>query len=165
MKKRFSRCGDAGVGRLLGDSRGSVAIEFAILAPLMFIMILATVEIALNMFVDASVQIAAQAASRAGLTTSAPPTGTRASEAQSIVMSILGRWSSIGATVTVATLDYGTYGNVDTANSQAGPGNLGDVVSYNITVQMPAVGFSGIQKVLGIPPLTFQRNYLVQNEK
>lgn len=157
---------DAGNGRqLLGDNRGTAAIEFAIFAPLMVIMILGTIEVALNMFVDASVQIAAQAASRAGLTTSAPPTGTRADEAQSIAMKILGGWTNIGATVAVTTLTYGTYNSVGTSDYQAGPGSLGDVVSYNISVTMPAAGFSGIPKLLGIPPLTYQRNYLVQNEK
>jgi hypothetical protein len=37
------------------------------------------------------------------------------------------------------------------------------IVSYNITVTMP--GFSGIPQLVGIPLLTFQRNYIVQNEK
>ena len=165
MKTGISRCGGGAIHRLLGDSRGSVAIEFAIVTPLIVVMILATIELALNMFVDASVQMAAQAASRAGMTTSAPASGSRATEAQSVAMAILGGWKNIGAVVQVTTLTYGTYHNVGTSNYQTGPGGLGDVVSYNISVTMPASGFSGIPAVLGIPPMTYQRNYLVQNEK
>jgi Flp pilus assembly protein TadG len=167
MKIGFTRWGRSGVRRLLGDSRGVTAIEFAMFAPFMVIMILGTIEVALNMFVDASVQLAAQAASRAGLTTSAPAVGTRAQQAQKIVTSILGGWSNIGATVNITELTYGTYNNIGNTNYQAvvGLGGFGDVVSYNISVTMPAGGFSGIPKILGIPPMVFQRNYLVQNEQ
>ncbi|AMM16365.1 hypothetical protein AX768_19565 [Burkholderia sp. PAMC 28687] len=78
-------------------------------------------------------------------------------------MAYLGRWKSVGATVTIATLNYGTYGNVGTKSYTNDLGTYGNVVSYNITVTMP--GFSGIPRLFGVSTLTFQRNYLVQNEK
>ncbi|MDP9153044.1 MAG: pilus assembly protein [Pseudomonadota bacterium] len=149
--------------RMLGDSRGVSAIEFAVVGPIVFILILGTLELALDMFVDASVQLAAQAASRVGLTTVDPSSGTRADQAKTIVMAYLGRWKSVGATVTIATLNYGTYGNVGTKSYTNDLGTYGNVVSYNITVTMP--GFSGIPRLFGVSTLTFQRNYLVQNEK
>ncbi|KND59902.1 hypothetical protein BVER_04530 [Candidatus Burkholderia verschuerenii] len=148
---------------LLRDDGGSTVIEFAILAPLVFILVLGTVEMALDMMVDATVQLAAQAASRAGLTTTNPSSGTRADQAQQIVNDILGGWTNIGATVAISTLTYGTYSNVSSNTSTKGMGGFGDVVSYNITVTMPP--FSGIPKLFGINQLVFQRNYLVQNEK
>jgi Flp pilus assembly protein TadG len=40
--------------RFTRDERGASAIEFAIVAPLVFILILGTVEVALDMIVDAS---------------------------------------------------------------------------------------------------------------
>ncbi len=147
----------------LRRDNGTSALEFAIIAPLVFIILLGTLELGLDMIVDASVQLAAQAASRAGLTTTAPASGTRADQANAIVMSYLGGWTNIGATVNITELNYGTYVNVNTANSSPGLGGLGDVVSYNISVTMK--GFSGIPQLLGIDQLTFQRNYLVQNEK
>lgn len=145
------------------DARGTSAIEFALLSPVVFLVLLATVEIALDMFADATVQMAAQAASRAGLTTSAPTAGTRAEQAQQIVQSYLGGWENIGGNVTVTMLDYGMYANVGTPNYQAGQGSYGDVVSYNITLTLP--GFTGLPKLIGLPGLVFERNYLVQNEK
>jgi Flp pilus assembly protein TadG len=148
---------------LLRDDRGVSAIEFAIAAPAVLILILGTVEIALDMFVDASVQLAAQAASRTGLTTSNPSTGTRAQAIQNIVTAYLGRWQSIGGTVNVTTLSYSTYSSISAGNSVTGLGGLGDVVSYNVSVTMP--GFSGIPKLFGLNTLTFQRNFIVQNEK
>jgi Flp pilus assembly protein TadG len=147
------------------DERGSAAIEFAILSPIVFFFVLGTVELALDMIVDASVQIAAENASRTGLTTTAPATGTRASQAQAIVMATLGRWQNIGATVSITALDYGNYNNVGTPNYQTGLGGLGDVVSYQIAVSLPQ-GFTGLPKYFGVPmPMVFQRIYLVQNEK
>ncbi|MGF6726294.1 Flp pilus assembly protein TadG [Paraburkholderia sp. GAS41] len=149
----------------LADDSGMSAIEFALLSPVVFFLILGTVELALDMVVDASVQIAAESASRVGLTTTNPATGTRTAEAQSIVMGILGRWQSLGGTVTINELDYANYNNVGTSTYQTGMGGLGDVVSYQITVTLPT-GFTGLPKYFGVPlPLTFQRNFLVQNEK
>lgn len=151
------------VARLVRDSRGVSAIEFALVAPVVFILVLGTVEIALDMFVDASVQIAAQQASRVGLTTANPASGTRAQQAQTIVNNILGRWQNIGGTVSITTLNYGTYNNVGGNSYQSNMGNFGDVVSYNISVTVP--GFSGIPQLVGLKSMTFQRNYIVQNEK
>jgi Flp pilus assembly protein TadG len=158
----------AGPRRLLAifahDCRGVSAIEFAIAAPFVFIIVLGTVEIAVDMLMDASVQIAAQAASRYGLTTTNPTTGSRASQAQSIAMNMLSAWTGLPNTkVTITELDYGSYGNVGSASYTAGPGQLGDVVSYNIT--LTTNGVSGIPKLVGMPQLTFQRNFIVQNEK
>lgn len=151
------------VSRLLRDSRGVSAIEFAIVAPIVLILILGTVEIAFGMFIDTSVQMAAQAASRIGLTTTNPSTGSRAQQIQDTVMAYLGRWQNIGASVTIATLDYGTYANISSGTYSSGAGGLGDVVSYNITVSMP--GLLGIPQIFGFKTLTFQRNFIVQNEK
>jgi hypothetical protein len=109
------------------------------------------------------VQLAAQQASRVGLTTTTPSSGTRDSQARAIINAYLAPWTRIGGTVTISTLNYGSYGNVGTSSYQSNMGNFGDVVSYNISVTIP--GFSGIQKLFGISSLTFSRNYLVQNEK
>jgi hypothetical protein len=146
------------------DGRGVSAIEFAIAAPFVFIIVLGTVEIAVDMMMDASVQIAAQAASRSGLTTSNPATGTRASQAQAIAMSMLSAWTKVpDTTVSITETDYAEYGDIGTAASAPGLGELGDVVSYNIS--LTTQGVSGIPKLIGIKNMTFQRNYIVQNEK
>jgi Flp pilus assembly protein TadG len=152
-----------GLERYLRDDRGGSVIEFAIVGPFVFILILATMELALDMMVDSTVQIAAQAASRVGLTTTAPSSGTRSDQAKAVINNILGGWTNVGATITINTLTYGTYSNVSSGTSTNGMGSYGDVVSYNINVTMPP--FSGIPKLFGINQLVFQRNYLVQNEK
>jgi Flp pilus assembly protein TadG len=146
------------------NSDGVSAIEFAIAAPFLFIFVLGTVELAVDMMIDATVQIAAQSASRVGLTTTDPASGTRAAQAQQIVKNIMSGWTGMPrTTLTITELGYSTYNDVGSGSSTAGLGSLGDVVSYNITLKTP--GISGIPKMVGMPMLTFQRNYIVQNEK
>ncbi|MDR5762709.1 TadE/TadG family type IV pilus assembly protein [Caballeronia sp. LZ035] len=153
--------------QLLRDERGIASIEFAFVGIIAMILFIGTVEIALEMIADASVQAAAQAASRVGLTTTAPSSGTRVQKAQSIVENILSGWRNVGATITVSELNYGSYGYGNVASAGYSPtqdmGGYGDVVVYNIKLTMP--GITGVPKLFGISQLTFQRNYLVQNEK
>jgi Flp pilus assembly protein TadG len=152
------------MNRLTREDGGVSAIEFAIASPLVFILVLGTVELAVDMSIDATVQMAAQSASRVGLTVTPPSSGTREAQAKSIVLSVLGGWLKMPrTTVTVTELDYGNYSNLGTSSYSAGAGAYGDVVSYNIVLTTP--GVSGIPQLFGVPMLTFQRNFIVQNEK
>jgi Flp pilus assembly protein TadG len=164
MTRSARAAGHGTVAGGLRDTRGVSAIEFAIAAPFVLVLVLGTCEVALDMVMDATVQMAAQAASRYGITTTQPATGTRDAQAAAIVNTYLSHWTRLpNTTVTIKTLDYGSYGNVGTSPGTAGMGGLGDIVSYQITLSTP--GVSGIPQLLGIKQLTFQRNYLVQNEK
>ena len=148
---------------LLRDSGGVSAIEFAIAAPLMFIMILASIELGMGMIMDTSVLIAANEASRYGLTTTAPPTGTRDAQAKQIVMNVIGGWGNVpGTTISIVQIDYGTFANVGTSNNTNGMGGLGDVVSYNISITTN--GITGILPSLRLAPITYSSNFIVQNE-
>lgn len=149
---------------LVRDDHGVTAIEFAIAAPFILFMVLGTLELGFDMIMDARVEYAAQSASRYGLTTIAPATGTREDAAKSIVMTILGPWTRLpNTTVSVVENAYASYADVGTNNHAVGLGGLGDVVSYTISLTTP--GVSGIPQLLGISMMTFQRNYIVQNEK
>ncbi|WP_414445347.1 TadE/TadG family type IV pilus assembly protein [Burkholderia sp. 22PA0106] len=151
------------VARRFGASEhGLSTLEFAILAPGVFILMLGIIEFGLDLMADASVQYAAQQASRAGITTLAPSSGTREQAASQTVTTILQPWTRIGATVTLTISDYGTFTNGSPATGSAG--GLGDVVAYNVRLSFPN-GFTGLLTLFGVSPLVFSRNYLVQNEK
>jgi Flp pilus assembly protein TadG len=147
------------------DERGASAIEFALASLPVFFLIIATVEFALDMTVDVTVQIAAQAASRAGLTVTAPATGTREQQAQQIVMRYLGMWQNVGAQVSVTEFNYSAFSNLgsSTYTPTTGAGSCGDVEMYSIKVTMPS--FTGLASWFGMPTLNFQRNFIVQNEE
>jgi Flp pilus assembly protein TadG len=149
--------------RLCADARGVSAIEFAIAAPFVLVTVLGACELAMTMLMDATVQLAAQAASRCGLTTTNPSAGTREQQAQDIANAYLARWTRLaGTTVSITMANYGAYANVNAANSASGMGRNGEVIAYNIKLTTP--GMSGIPQLFGISQMTFQRSYLVQNE-
>ncbi|MGI4985527.1 MAG: TadE/TadG family type IV pilus assembly protein [Janthinobacterium lividum] len=148
----------------LRDSRGVSAIEFAIAAPFLLIMILGTIELGVDMMIDARVEYAAQLASRYGMTTSTPTTGTRSDAAKALVVKAIGMWANIpNTTLTIVETAYSSYSDIGTTSSTSGLGGLGDVVSYQVTLTTP--GISGIPQMVGISTMTFQRSFIVQNEK
>jgi len=149
--------------RFLRDASGVSAIEFALVGPVVFILVLCTVEIALDMFVDASVQMAAQTASRIGLTTTVPANTTRDAEAKRIVNAILQQWTNVGGVVSITTRAYSSYKDIGSTSYQNSMGGFGDVVTYNVSVTMPT--FSVIPRLFGFDTLKFERNFIVQNEK
>jgi Flp pilus assembly protein TadG len=149
--------------RFAQDASGVSAIEFALVGPVIFLMILGTLEIALDMVVDASVQMAAQQASRTGIINVNPSTGTRADQAKKVVNSILSPWTAIGGNIAIDARAYSSYNDVNSTNFQSSMGGFGDVVSYNITLTMPT--FTGIPNLIGVSKMVFTRNFLVQNEK
>ncbi len=147
------------------NDRGVSAIEFALVAPVIFLMVLGTMEIALDMTMDAAVQMAAQAASRAGLVNVAPTGTTREAQAQATALGIIGKWASLpNTTVAITETTYASYAAVSagtgTTNSA---GSWGNVVIYNIA--LTTQGATGVLKLFGIKSLTFSRSYLVQNEQ
>ena len=148
--------------RLARSERGISTLEFAFISPFMFILVFASLELALDMIVDASVQVAAEVASRVSMTGTAPATGTRDQQAIANVHSILDMWTAVGGTVSVQTLAYASYNNLGTSNYASGTGGFGNIVTYTITVKMPA--FTGIPNFFGLGTLTFNRNFIVQNE-
>jgi Flp pilus assembly protein TadG len=149
--------------RFAHDASGVSAIEFALVGPVIFLMILGTLELALDMVVDASVQLAAQQASRTGLINVNPSSGTRADQAKKMVNSILKPWTAIGGTIAIDARAYASYNDVGGTSYQSSLGGFGDVVSYNITLTMPT--FTGIPNIVGVSKMVFSRNFIVQNEK
>jgi Flp pilus assembly protein TadG len=92
---------------MLYSDSGVSTIEFAIVFPFMIIIAFMGFELAFDIIVDASVQIAAESASRVGVVVGTPPNGlTREQQATQIVHGILDGWTSVGGVVTVNILDY-----------------------------------------------------------
>ncbi|WP_347558138.1 TadE/TadG family type IV pilus assembly protein [Robbsia sp. KACC 23696] len=153
-------------GKFARDERGVTAIEFAIAAPFLILIMLGAFEICFDLMMDATLQTATQEAGRAGLTTVVPTGSTRDAQAKAILTRVMGPWLKLpGSSMSYSTVSYTSYANAaagtgGTANSQ---GNYGDVAVYTVT--LTTTGMTGILKVFGLNTLTFTRSFMVQNEK
>lgn len=166
MKAGLLRSFPRWVKALVRDDDGVSAIEFAIASPIVFILMIGTVELASDMMIDATMQMAAQAASRIGLINVAPADGTsRENAAKAAAMKVLGNWATMkNTTVVISETDYGTYAAAEAgASSPSNAGGFGDVVAYNIT--LTTKGISGVPGLFGVDQLVFTRNFYVQNEQ
>lgn len=161
-------------------------------APFLIIIILGTIEIGLDMWIDASVEAAAQRASRLGITTVIPTGQTREQAVQAIVNNVLSTWQSLNAVETTTIKSYSSYiavgqpepytdvhnvghyvlgdpytdvnknGQWDADQGTNGAGGYNDIVQYTITFTTQS--FTGLPELLGMSKLTFGRTFIVQNE-
>jgi Flp pilus assembly protein TadG len=178
--------------RCAGTERGVSAIEFALVLPILIFVTLGTVEIGLDLWVDATVETAAQRASRLGITTVQPAGKTLEQAVEANIKDTLTPWASRIQTLTIDVKSYPSYAAVgqpepytdvnnigryvqgdpftdvnkngvwDADQGVGGTGGYNDIVSYHISVTMPT--FTGIPALVGISTLTFNRTFIVQNE-
>jgi hypothetical protein len=180
------------LGRCSRGERGVSSIEIAITLPVIIFITLSCVEVGLDLWVDATVETAVQRASRLGITTVQPTGQTLDQAVLASINDTLSPWAPRAPVVTVTVKSYPSYAAVgqgepytdvnnvghyvpgdpyvdvnkngvyDSDLGVAGTGGYGDIVSYNIVVTMH--DFTGIPTLVGIPNLTFNRTFIVQNE-
>ena len=97
--------------RLRRDERGSPAIEFAFVAPVLFLMVVGTMELGMVLFVNILMEAGLRDAARYGVTGQVPPTGSR----ESYIIEIVGR-RTIGLVdmdkAHIHIITYPTFGDV-----------------------------------------------------
>lgn len=169
--------------RLVPDRLGTAALEFAIAFPVVLLITLGSIELALIMLADASLEIAASEASRIGSLTAFGDAAAREAKVKSIVATTTGRWIPVKSNITVTTHiypDLTALGKPTWIESNNIPGCQpaeGDCTGVQIipgmgassnlvvyTIVMTRSGFTGILKTVGISNLTFQRQIIVINE-
>lgn len=167
------------------DRRGMVAVEFALVFPLLILVSVSVIEFALMMLMDASLELGIREASRAGSLTSSGSEAERRTRVEQIIASVAGRWVPGTSTIDIATRVYprlnaigqptfvDTNGNgvCDAAEGTcrpnsvpvvAGVGIAGSLVSYTVTLRRP--GFTGVLRLVGIDQLEFVRTTFVLNQ-
>lgn len=180
-----------GIGKWRSDRRGTAALEFAIAFPMIIMLTMGTIELALMMLLDASLEIAVSEASRTGSLTQAgtldkPITEPeRVAKVRAIVESWVGRWVPGTSNIKIETFTYESprLANmptwIDRNNNGAcdpgegtcpptgiqlfpGLGQAGTLTLYSVDVTRP--GFTGILNMVGISSLHFVRQTVVLNE-
>lgn len=174
------------------DDRGVSALEFAMLFPILLLLLLGTVEIAFIMMIDASLELAVRNASRYGMISPTSETASRDERIRTIVEDWLGRWLSDPAQITIDVRTYSAFDNIgepepfadDNGNGTwdagedyedlnddgrwnadmgtAGAGGREEIVLYDISFSRPTI--TGILTLAGIDRYEFGRRIVVQNE-
>lgn len=174
------------------DQRGVSALEFAMLFPLLLLLILGTVEIAFVMMIDASLELAVRDASRYGMISPATAAETRDQRIRDIVENWLGRWLSDPQDIAIDVRTYAAFDNIgepepfadDNGNGTwdagedyqdlnddgvwnadmgtAGAGGREEIVLYDVSFTRPTV--TGILTMVGIDAYRFDRRIVIQNE-
>lgn len=181
--------------RLLEDCRGSaLAVELAILFPVVMILAFGTFEVAVMLMVDATLEMAVRTASRyataSGNTTNTNP--SRDTTIANIIHAGMDRWAEDPSNITISMITYPSFDNigkpepfVDANNNgqwdqgeqytdvnkngrwdpdMAASGSGGSGDVVLYTVSMTRHGFTNIQRLVGIKTITWSRYMAVQNE-
>lgn len=156
----------SGLRRLGKAQRGVAALEYALVAPLLFGVIFVAVETTVMLFADSSLETAANRVTRIGKL--GVPEGMGCEQAVRAEMErILLRWVSSPQELRIDVKIYEPgvpFQNVDDENyvPVCDAGARGDMVMYRLGFDRP--GLTGFVTWLGVDMLRFERNVVIQNE-
>lgn len=154
--------------RTLGsEQRGASAVEFALVAPLLFAVLFVAIEVIVILFADATLEATANRVTRIGKI--GVPEGQSCDDAvRSEVERSLAGWAR-GGDVRLDAVVYrpGTdpvFGDVDDEGYEpiCNTGGRGDIVLYRLGFDRP--GLTGILSWLGIRIVRLERTVAIQNE-
>jgi hypothetical protein len=148
--------------------RGVTALEFALVAPLVIVVIFFSLEMGIIMWADSALEAAAARVSRIGQL-GVPADMTCEDAVRGTFESRMSSWVynkndlHVDATIyrpgaSNELPDFDDDGYVPVCNT----GGRGDMIIYRLGFDRP--GFTGIMSWLGIPVLRFERTIVIQNE-
>ncbi|MBP6020098.1 MAG: pilus assembly protein [Burkholderiaceae bacterium] len=162
------RCRSLAVARARGQrlwTRGVTALEFALVAPWVILVLFFSIEMGILTWADASLEVTAGRVTRIGQL--GVPAGQTCDQAvDSALENGVGSWLSSESSLLVDVQVYkpGVMPDVSDPDYEPGcdAGDRGDMVIYRIGFDRP--GFSGIMSWLDIDLLRFERTIIIQNE-
>lgn len=173
------------IGKWWRDRCGVVAVEFAFAFPIIILLTIGTIEVALMMLMDASLQIGIAEASRSGSLTQFGTAEARVSRVTSIMKTWAGRWVPGTSEIKVDYLVYPNLSDIgkptwvdNNKNDKCDPGEgdcsassvklvpgmglAGSLVVYQVRISRS--GFTGVLKLAGINTLNYFVEIVVLNE-
>ena len=173
------------------SERGSTALEFALVTPLVLVLIVGIIDIAVAMMTDAFLERSVRQASRLGITTTIPAGMTRDEAIRKVIQDGVGGWAGSNP-LHIETRVYASFANIgqpepcgdnsyaetgtctgpytdingngrwDADMGLASAGGRGDIVTYRVWFERPS--FTGILKLVNVDLYHFERRIVVQNE-
>lgn len=154
------------VRRLVRADHGAAALEYALVAPLLFAVLFVAIETTVMLFADASLETAANRVTRIGKL--GVPEGMNCETAvRKELERTLSYWVSSPADLRIDVKLYEPgmpFGDVDDEDyvPVCDAGERGDMVVYRLGFDRP--GLTGFIAWLGVDMLRFERIVLIQNE-
>jgi Flp pilus assembly protein TadG len=153
MFRALTKCFPRNVSRFCAERDGATAVEFALIAPPFFALLLAIFEVTLFLFGQATLQNAADEAARMFMTGQVQNAGTTQSQFQTqicplvsamftcsnVMVNVASYSSSSSMSTTVPTLTYNSNGTVSNTWSYS-PGTAGQLMVVQLIYQWPIIG-------------------------
>ncbi|NFV80732.1 TadE/TadG family type IV pilus assembly protein [Magnetospirillum aberrantis] len=180
-----------GIGGWIWRNRGaSVALEFALIAPVIILLLFGTIEAGLMLLTDANLELAVRNGTRYGITGAGG--ATRDKLIKEKITDLMERWKGPEGVLTVEFKAYPSFDNIgqpepftdgndngtydagegyedingnkqwDSDMASADGGGAGDIVIYTVTLTRPS--FTKVLALAGIDTLVFRRQTVVENE-
>lgn len=154
--------------RFLKDQRGASALEFALVAPLLFAVLFVAIEVIVIQFADATLEATANRVTRIGKI--GVPEGQTCDQAvREEVERSLSPWARGGdVRLDVKLYEPGSSGNwfddIDDEGYEpiCNAGDRGDIVMYRLGFDHPRL--TGILSWIGIDIVRLERSVIIQNE-
>lgn len=173
-------------------SKGTSALEFALLAPVVLLLTLGTLDLGFIAMVDASLEMAVREASRYGIVSTDDEDETRDTKIRETVENWMSRWETDESVLDISSLTYTSFDNVGepepysdangngtydsgedytdvngngTWDDDMGTASFGgseDIVLYEVDFTRKPL--TGITSMIGLDSLHFSRRIIVQNE-
>lgn len=117
------------------SQKGTTAVEMALIAPVVFLLLMGTVEMSLLLLTQHLLESATYNASRLGKTGYVTAGLTQDATVKARLMSALGNGSMFidTAHVTFSAASYSSLGSLGSGSGTAGYGSTGDIVVYTVS--------------------------------
>ena len=154
--------------------RGSTALEFALVGPLLIVLVLATIEFGYSLAIQNVLEISAQKAARTGITGEKPPNGNSREQMLEKVVIDTGMGFLDSRNLTVSITSYDGFKDLEqnadcikkgAENCEGGredAGFGGQVVIYTLTYTGHSL--TGMIPAMAAGPLTYSARVVVRNE-
>lgn len=159
---RIRRRPAARAGRARRLNRGVAALEFAIVSPLVIVVIFLSLEIGIALWADATLEVAATRVSRLG---QLGVEGDCTTAVREVLEDTMKPWvtSTDDLKIDVRLYHPGEPPeDIDLGEPVCDAGDRGDMVIYHIAFDRPS--FTGILGWMDLPLLEYRRTVLIQNE-
>ncbi len=157
------------LSRRARDRRGATAVEFAAVGSALFLLLLMTVELSMQLLSGLVLEYGAVAAARFGVTGAVippgmtPPPATRAEAIARLVVQYSGGLL-VQSRLTLSMASYGSFAALKThTGGVAGPGAAGQVVQYTLSYDQPFVTRFPTM-ITGASTIVHHATVVVQNE-